>query len=345
MSEQANDFALVIGINDYPAYGVGGNNLQGAVDDARDFAGWLIDHEGGGGLPASHCEIILSTASPLRPARDAVDTALERLWDAAQLVPEPRRFYFYFSGHGHAEQIDDVSLCMANWSFRRRQAALSSGQYRRLFHQCMRFREVVVILDCCRLREIAATGLGSELNCVRPDESAGGSRCFIAYATEFQQAAFEDRAGGERVRGHLTAALLEGLRGAATGQPQGGVVAADLKEYLEHRVPEMADAHGQRQQVEVVSSLPADPPALFGSRLPDPMSGPAANCEIRFIDGRQGPVRLESPQLAVLREDAVDTGPWALRLDMGHHRLEDLATGEERFFVQRTRDEVNHVRF
>ncbi|WP_058555228.1 caspase family protein [Thiohalocapsa sp. ML1] len=278
MSEQPNDFALVIGINDYPQYGVGGANLQGAVDDARDFAAWLTAPDGGG-LPAAQCETILSTAAPLHPERGAVDAALERLMDAAEPVAEPRRFYFYFSGHGHADEIDDVSLCMANWSFRRRQAALSSGAYRRFIHKCLRFREVVVILDCCRLREIAATGFGSELNCPRPESAAGSSRYFIAYATEFQQAAFEHGGDGDRVRGHLTRALLEGLRGAAPRQPGGGVAAADLKAYLERRVPEMAGDHGQRQQVEVASSLPAHPPALFGSQTPGPGAGPTAERE------------------------------------------------------------------
>lgn len=345
MTEQRNDFGLVIGINDYPQYGVGGNNLKGAVDDARDFAAWLTDAQAGGGLPAAHCETILSTPSPLQPERGAVDAALERLWNAADQAAERRRFYFYFSGHGHADQIDDVSLCMANWSFRRRQAALSSGQYRRLIHHCLRFSEVVIILDCCRLREIAATGLGSELSCLRPDTAAGGSRVFIAYATEFQQPAFEHQDSGERVRGRLTAALLEALRGAAPLQPGGGVAADDLKAYLERRVPEMADAQGQRQQVEVVSSLPAAPPAVFGSRMPGAGAGTTANCEIRFAADRRGPVRLESPVLEVIREAPVDGRPWSLRLDIGRYGLADLATGEEHFFAQRTLEGVNRVRF
>jgi len=129
---------------------------------------------------------------------------------------------------------------------------------------------------------------------------------------------------GERVRGHLTAALLEALRGAAPLHPDGGVTAAELKRYLERRVPEMADRNGQRQQVEVVSSLPTEPPARFGARLPRAQPGAAANCRIRFSAQRRGPVRLEAPTLAVLREDAVDTAPWDLRLDIGYHRLREL---------------------
>ncbi|WP_295884625.1 caspase family protein [uncultured Thiohalocapsa sp.] len=344
MVEQSNDFALVIGVNDYPAYGVGGNDLEGAIDDAREFAAWLTDQDTGGGLPQSHCELVLSTPSPLRPEQGQVDDALDRLWQAADDVAQPRRFYFYFSGHGHAEQIDDVSLCMANWSFRRRQAALSSSEYRRLIHHCLRFQEVVVFLDCCRLREYAAAGRGSELNCPRHDATAGGSRHFIAYATEFQQAAFEGRTG-ERVRGHLTAALLEAVRGAAPLHPDGGVTAAELKAYLERRVPEMADRNGQRQQVEVVSSLPTEPPARFGARLPGVQPAATANCRIRFSARRRGPIRLEAPTLQVLREGAVDTAPWALRLGIGYHRLADLATGEEHFFVQRALDGVNDVHF
>jgi len=352
MPVQAKDFALVVGINDYPSYGIGGNNLRGAADDARAVAGWLTDRQDGGGLPARHCELIVSAADPLRPLKHEVDAALERLWNAAAEVPDPRRFYLYFSGHGHAERIDDVALCLANWSFRRRHAALSSGAYRRLIHHCMRFDQVVVILDCCRLRQHAAAGLRSELDCVLPDEQAGSSRFFIAYATEFQQAAFEDTDGGADgpVRGHMTLALLEGLRGAAPLQPGGGVAAHDLADYLRARVPEMAGPDQPRQQVEVVSSLPSNPPVLFGSRglkAPDarqPAAG-TTNCRILFSSGREGPIRLESPTLEVLREDSVSSGPWELHLEIGHHRIADLATGAEHFFVQRSLQGINDVSF
>jgi hypothetical protein len=341
MHLQERDFALVIGIIDYPDYGTGGNNLQGAADDAGEVAAWLTNRDDGGGLLDAHCELVVSTASPLRPRKAEIDDALERLYHASEQVADPRRFYLYFSGHGHAEQIDDVSLCMANWSFVRRQAALSSALYRRYLHHCFRVDEVVVILDCCRLREVAASGFDTELRCPLPDRAAGGSRRFIAYATEFQQAAFEDQ-GHDRVRGHLTTALLEGLRGAAGVQPAGGVAAEDLKAYLEQRVPALAVDHGQRQQVQVVSDLPAEPPTIFGAKAP---ARPAANCHIRFSAVRRGPIRLEAPSLEVLREGTVDSAPWKLRLDIGHHRLEDVATGEQCFFVQRTLDGVNDVCF
>ncbi|KAA3624791.1 MAG: hypothetical protein DWQ02_22625, partial [Bacteroidetes bacterium] len=43
MPIQPNDFALVIGIDDYPDF----RSLNGAINDAEDFAHWLMDHDSG----------------------------------------------------------------------------------------------------------------------------------------------------------------------------------------------------------------------------------------------------------------------------------------------------------
>ena len=347
MPTQDGDFALVIGINDYPKYGVDGNNLQGAVDDAHRVAAWLTDQDNGGGLPPDNCKLIVSTASPPSPSKQQVDDILDALWEATDQAETRRRFYLYFSGHGHADNIDDVSLCLANWSHRRRHAALSSGMYRRLIRHCMRFDQVMVLLDCCRLREYAASGLASELDCILPDENAGSTRSFVVYATEFQQAAFEGRDGDDRPpRGHLTKALLEGLRGGAPLQPGGGVSAHDLADYLRIRVPEIADADGRTQQVVVESSLPSDPPPVFGSQRPRHAPDPTApNCRLRFSAARRGPIRLESPSLEALWTGNADSGPVELYLQRGHNLLLELETGEEHPFTIRRPEEIIDVQF
>ena len=58
---------------------------------------------------------------------------------------------------------------MAKWSTDlRRKAALSSSDYLEMMSGSGKFDEIVFFLDCCRIRQIKATGLPSALAIVRP---------------------------------------------------------------------------------------------------------------------------------------------------------------------------------
>ena len=76
MALNPNDYALVLGINDYP--GIKDRSLKGAVRDAERFCDWLRDTAVGGGLPEKNVEIIVSTPLPLKPLKDEVDEALDQ---------------------------------------------------------------------------------------------------------------------------------------------------------------------------------------------------------------------------------------------------------------------------
>jgi hypothetical protein len=83
----SDDYAVVVGLSRYPGLG----NLNGPENDARNFAQWLED-ENGGAVPGSQVKLILSSryrrAKELRRARpqaDAVDEAFEEIIDLATL--------------------------------------------------------------------------------------------------------------------------------------------------------------------------------------------------------------------------------------------------------------------
>src|SRR6266851_3038789 len=168
MAENPNDYALVIGLNDYPEYG-GGRSLKGAIRDAESFAEWLKDRDTGGGLPDGNVHLITSTAEPLAPGQDQIDAALRAIRNAVDGNPA-RRLYVYFSGHGHVtgESPHDVALCLPQWSRDMRNAALSSGEYLAYVVKCLPFSEIVMFLDCCRVRQIAAIAFPSKLGCAAP---------------------------------------------------------------------------------------------------------------------------------------------------------------------------------
>jgi uncharacterized caspase-like protein len=321
-----DDYALVVGINDYPAF----KPLRGAIEDAKGFEKWLLDNAGGG-LPKDHCKLVVSQPQPVRPIHDDIDNALEDLWKQLR-EGRGRRFYLYFSGHGLGHKPLGCDLCLAPWSNMRRRYALDSLDYCNLIAESGKFDQVILFLDCCRIRKVNASGRPSALEWPRPDVDAGKTRLFAAYATEFQSPAYEVEAldpGMEPeeeplIRGHFTRALLAGLHGGAA-LPEDGVVTADeLKKYLEREVPRIAHEHGHSQRPEVQNGLPSVPPVVFG------VGRPRTNVIVRFTAGRRGEILLEDKDLNEVRRGDVSTGPWQLPLEPGLHLLIEVATGQEK---------------
>lgn len=344
MPEQPRDYAIVIGLNDYPKFGSGGRPLAGAIEDATRFAKWLTDKTIGGGLPDQNCHLITSTPDPLGPSQRVIDDAIDAVMTAAAASGGGRRLYLYFSGHGQARSPDDVALCLCHWSARFRYAALSSAMYKNMLLKCGPCKELVILLDCCRIRSIDATGGESDIGCAVPVEDSGSKRFMLAFATEFQNAAMEaaaETAIGEEgpiVRGHFTEALLTGLMGGAAN-PSGGVTSKDLKRYLELNVPRIASDHDQVQRAQVSADFPEDDQPTFGSALPQ------SNFRIEFSPARRGEVLLEGPDLEVIRRGDVSTGPWNLTLQKGHHLLTELSSGEKLSVPFRPTSEVTVVTF
>jgi uncharacterized caspase-like protein len=351
MPENPQDYAIVIGLNDYPDYGGGGRSLHGAIRDAEAFAAWLRDRTSGGGLPDDNVALITSSPDPLSPGQEQVDDALEAMIVSARR-DGGRRFYFYFSGHGHVsgEVRHDVAMCLPRWSRDRRNAALSSSRYLDYLVKCTPFTEVVMLLDCCRVRQVAAIGLPSVLDC--PVPVGADRKVMVAYASEFLRAAFEGSAarggeddgddGGEpesedEVRGYFTKALLAGLR-AGAARPEGGVTARALKRYLELHV-EPISGNRQKPQIPLDMSEVAADEMLFGSALPE------ANVEIVFRAGRTGTIELIGPDAEVVKADDATNGPWHLRLRRGVYILQDVATAEERVIRFTPGSEVTRVEF
>lgn len=347
MPEQSQDYALVVGINDYPRFGANGRPLKGAVQDATAFAKWLTNKNVGGGLAEDHCKLICSHPDPLEPLQLQIDDALEQIYESAKNTGA-RRFYFYFSGHGQAQDNDEVALCMANWSRVRRHAALSSTDYSRYVRNCTKFSEVMVFLDCCRVQSVRATGKRTELGCPRNESDTGTKNTFIAYATEYQKSAYEAVTGddtdleeeeGPAVNGFFTQALLAALYGGAAS-PTGGVTPFALQTYLEREVPRIAQENQRSQTPRFHTDLPTTSTSILGNALP------SANYEIIFKPDRIGPIVLEGPTTEPIRRGPASSGPWHVTLEKGWHVLRDEGTGDEKPFSFRPDQEGdNRVEF
>ncbi len=230
MSHAPNDFALVIGIGHYPSWPGKRKTLPGATKDAAAFARWLRAGDGGG-LPRDHVRLLPSREKPLSPLQDKIDAELKWIADAIESKAlRPRRFYFYFAGHGHiwiGQKGDAPSLCLPNWSLKSPSAALDSESYLNTAVGCMGFREGFFFLDCCRVSQAAPVGRGSYHECISPELE--GRYFGVAHAAEKYKAGYEGPIDGE-LRGYFTSALLEILAA-------GPISLFDLKGKLEEKVP------------------------------------------------------------------------------------------------------------
>lgn len=310
MSENVSHYALIVGIDHYPRF----RSLNGACKDAKAFYSWLINPDGGR-LPDSHVELVLSESNPPRPIHNDIDDALEKLLLKARGYGEDKRLYIYFSGHGLGRSNVGADLCLAMWCKERRAMALDSGDYLKLAMGCGYFREVIFLLDCCRVREIRSTALPPTIELPTPGDNAGASRSFIGYATEFMNAAFEAESAqtnGE-VRGHFTRALLEALNGAAA-EPTGGVSASKLKEYLEVHTPLIAKANNHIQRPEILNGLDSGSGSIFGYAKP-PTSLKKLDIIIVFTTIKKGEVVVEDGHLRELRRGDASDGTWHLQVD------------------------------
>lgn len=253
--DTGEDYALVIGVNDYPKL----RSLHGAIADAHAFKDWLISFEGGR-VPASNVHTIVSKQDPLAPIGHEINDTLENILERANETGG-RRFYFYFSGHGCVgDRASDISLCLANWSELRRRAALSSDAWLDVVVRSGAFAEVAFFLDCCRVWAARAVGLPPHIDFARPVEREEPTRVFVAYATEFQRVAVESSAHeSDGVRGIFTGTLLRGLSGYAA-KDDNGVTADSLKHYLE------AAIRGRRQRAEVQNGFRRDAQIGFAVR-------------------------------------------------------------------------------
>lgn len=323
------DYALVVGINDYPNF----RPLQGAMQDAERFADWLVDKTHGGGLPDTHCKLVRSRPDPIRPIQDDIDEKLLEIIQQVKAPPAPpRRIYVYFSGHGLGASRLNAALCLAKWSELRRNAALSAMDYLALALGLGAFQEVVFFMDCCRVRKVSAKGLASQIGLPRDSDLSGANRLFLGFATEHWNPAYEaavsspgaPAAGASPARGHFSRALIDALEGAAAA-PQGGVPASRLKEYLEAETPRIAQQAGHQQKPEIINGLPANPEPTFGTAPP---SKPQ-KVHVRFKPATTGVIVLEDGDLKIVKQAAAADGPWSLALPPGLYLLREEASGRE----------------
>ncbi len=258
MALNPDHYAIVIGIDAYPFL----LRLRASAKDAAKFQAWLLADDGGG-LPAENIATIISppTLPPpgtsARPIQDEIDDALIRFG----VLRDERvgaRLYFYFAGHAFGPRFNDIGMLMANAGPTLLNRNIGLQHYREYFHDQSPFDEVVYILDCCRDRDGQPSTRPPSMVKKPPNGQVKQVQDFVVLAAAYGEKAWQanDTTAGER-RGLLTAAILEGLQGAAR-DAQGRITASKLSEYVRTRVPELAKKENREKNLQ--QEPEADPP-------------------------------------------------------------------------------------
>lgn len=322
------DFALIIGINDYtPPNSSGLRTLGGAINDANHFEEWILS-EKGGNVPLGNCKKITSKSTPLAPIQQQIDDAYLEI---DELIKKSggmaRRFYFYFAGHGVGlmNATKEIALCLANWSERRRHDALGAELYKDVFNQYGYFEEIIFILDCCRNTKININPAHPSFSPPMQGPNAGHTRLFAAYATQYQDQSFEAEEENSEMRGVFTKVFLDGLKGDAPNE--NGVISADgLKDYLMKQVPIEAQKRGFKQIPQIiVDSFTKETPfiSLIG------IKNEKTICNIIFSDTRKSTVELIDNSGVIQNYNADQQKNVQVSLSKGLYLLKDTVTDEK----------------
>lgn len=314
------DWALVVGINGYPAMG----SLRGAEADAKDFHAWVTAADGGA---VSHDRAALITSEPPRsrrvrdamPTRERIEAAFADMNDAANdnnaagngLVAG-RRLYLFFSGHGFSPSFDLSALLTANATA----TAIHNVGCRLWADWLFRggwFKEVLLFQDTCRMRLKSGTLMPPFLE----ERNAPGTARFYALAAVDNKVALEQDDGNGGRRGVFSMTLMDGLRGAARDPATGALTSDSLRGYLQTNMCRKYD-EATRARADVSQMPEVFNPTPFVI-LPATNAVELFPVHVTLPPGAAG-ARLEDHTFATLKQTHGDAH-WHFKLPTGLYRI------------------------
>jgi hypothetical protein len=153
-----DSYAIGIGIDEYPKAGQEFPALTGSRDRAISMANWLLRRAQ---VPQANLRLLLSPfvlkVQQLEDFKDVgpAPACVENILGASTALKddpatEYARLVFYFSGHGHQGRTDRIYDAIVPADYNGKSVlSITVDKLTRLF-QSGRFRQVLLILDCCR---------------------------------------------------------------------------------------------------------------------------------------------------------------------------------------------------
>lgn len=162
----ADDYAILVGISRYrdsDKY----PTLDGPLNDVERVWTWLTDKVTGGQVPEDNIKRLTTPEALLQlpkvgwpketewvPNREAFSKLFRQvaLDDTGEFVRRNGRLYLYFSGHGFSQLADEVTraaLYSAD-NYGKAHTNLAGTLYADAVRRAKLFKEVVLLMDCCR---------------------------------------------------------------------------------------------------------------------------------------------------------------------------------------------------
>jgi hypothetical protein len=280
-----NDHAVLVGITNYP----GIQDLKGAVNDVLNFEKWLLNPAEGNVDKKKILKFITDLSQPpltkdkidiATPSEGEVVKKLMRIVMEGKMVMSDeysdddlltkeiyfyrdentgirylgRRLYFFLSGHGFSEATspNDASLLMADGDYNDFISNHINGvKYVEWFQAAAYFKEIVLMMDCCRTTK---SGINS-LMPFGPNKAPTGrpANCFYALSTSYEKISREILVDGQW-QGAFTTLLLEALR-SAKPDTDNNVKWEELKSYIwNNRTKYLPAGYSQEPQIRESNS-------------------------------------------------------------------------------------------
>lgn len=335
-----DNFAIVVGISRYKG-GTEYPPLDGPRYDVEHICDWLVAANGGNVKPGNIYKLITPPElfEPLQdgapppqwtPDQSAFIRAYQEITiENGEYRRRDSRLYLYFSGHGFSQSADmtaRAALFAAN-AFGPARPNIPGTVYAEAAKRVAVFKEIVLIMDCCRDVQRNSPYAAYEL-----DQTESGNaekvKLFAMYASakngKAQEREFKSQ---DKVFGLLTHGLVRALDEAPTnvlGQVSSTTLNNYLKVYWKDWCPEGYPAPPPPRTV------PADAGDIFfGSRK--------NLVRQRFVVGAAAPaaVKLQSDVLEAVGTLGVDSISWSERNDAEQTEIAfDVAGGQKQFSLR-----------
>jgi hypothetical protein len=238
----AQDHAILVGISRYSDSSFA--PLNGPPNDVERMHSWLVSASGGAVPPENIVKITSPPKDPenidpedWEPTEQNFQRAYRRVVtnrETGELIKREGRFYLYFSGHGFSERRDQATRAAVFAANATRNFAnnICGTIFALAAREQALFKEIVLIMDCCRDAELNLPFSTPALNTGTSD-AAPAVRFMAIYAApkggKAQERPFAELNG--MTCGLLTHALLKSLKEAPPDSAT-GVSSAALKKYL-----------------------------------------------------------------------------------------------------------------
>ena len=280
--EHPDDYAIVVGVNKYqkhPHF----QDLEGAVNDARDFIKWLKEDQG---LADDHIYCFLSEVGDLahpcgqgdvEPRLGNVYRCIENLLDRSEGGEKKigRRIYIFMAGHGVGRNLDETGLLAADHS-RMMDRYLVGKMIADIFAESAIFDQVVLFMDCCRDYDGDLTPPSNPFRIQVDPDAYEVDRCYC-YGAKFNRQSHEKELEND-CHGVFSWSLLKGLR---FPDEKGKVTARRLKTFVTNQIKQ----HDSDQEPDFPDSNLILVEGLQPVLVPVTVNLPDYNTEFQVWDG------------------------------------------------------------